>query len=198
MATAEKMLGNLEAEKGEAGMARELYEFSGMLENLKSNPVVADLCAIGFELLAGLVCRSEGYEGITLGQDVPYMNDRSRDVDVLGYKGDEIVIVECKAYHSGKELNPTEVGKFFTQTVPACRDWWRKKEGRPRATCRAELWTSGIVGESAQAALDELSLSRDVSASLCGPGEIVGRLSSPLKTRGMGLLSALAKGGRQT
>lgn len=195
MATAETILGSL-GEPNESILSTGLVNFAEALENLKTNPVVADLCAIGFECLAGLVLRAEGWETIALGQDVPFKGERTRDVDVFGSREDHVVMVECKAYHEGKELTRDEVKKFFTETVPACRDWWTSKEGRRPAVCSAQMWTSGKVGEPAQEALAELNLGQGIKATLCGPADIAERLPPRLKSRAMGLMGALSKGGQ--
>lgn len=195
MAAAETILGSL-GESQESTLSSGLVNFAEALESLKTNPVVADLCAIGFECLAGLVLRSEGWEAVALGQDVPFRGERTRDVDVFGSREDQLVMLECKAYHERKELTRDEVKKFFTETVPACREWWTQKEKRPPALCRAQIWTSGTVGEPAQEALKELSLGKGIEAALCGPADIAERLPPKLKSRAIGLMSALSKGGQ--
>lgn len=196
MAIVERILGDLKAGRGQDNAIKEMREFTDALESLKSNPVVADLCAIGFELLTGLVLRAEGYEGVTLGQDVPFQGQRTRDVDVFGNRGDDVIVVECKAHHERKELTREEVKKFFTETVPAFRAWWTKKQGRQPRKCTAQMWTSGQVGRDAEEMLQGLALKANLDPALVGPSKIIERLPSSLKTRAVGILDALAKGGQ--
>jgi len=199
MAIVERILGDLRvrADGRDEAAAQEFAQFTEALQGLKANPVVADLCSIGFEVLTGLALRSEGWEGIVLGQDVPFLAERTRDVDVFGRRGDDLAMVECKAYHARKALSPAEVKKFFTETVPACRAWWAKKEKRPANRVRAEIWTSGTIGGDASKALSELSLKGDTEAAICGPNEILKRLPYDLRRRSEGLLDALGRGGQE-
>lgn len=197
MVMVEQILGDLRVSGQQKSLENEFKQFLGALENLKSNPVVMDLCSIGFEVLAGLVLRSEGWEGIVLGQDVPFREERKRDVDVFGKKGDDLIMVECKAYHEHKELSPSEVTKFFVETVPSCRKWWTKKENKAIGRCYAEIWTSGAIGEDAKAKLKELALKDNIQADILGPDEILARIPSDMRKRSNALLSVIAKGGQE-
>jgi hypothetical protein len=197
MVVVERILGDLRVEGTDGAAAQEFRQFTEALEALKANPIVVDLCSIGFEVLTGLALRSEGWEGIVLGQDVPFLEDRTRDVDVFGRRGDDLAMVECKAYHARKELGSAEVKKFFTETVPSCRTWWAKKEKRPANRVRAEIWTSGAVGQDALKALQELPLRGDIEAAINGPNDILQRLPLDLRRRAEGLLDALGRGGQE-
>ncbi len=197
MVHAERILGGFRAPGADGKAESEFGQFADMLEGLKSNPVVADLCAIGFELLTGLAIRAEGWESVLLGQDVPFREDRTRDVDVFGRRCDDLILIECKAYHDKKRIDSSEVKKFYTETVPACRTWFTKKERRQPSRVRAEIWTSGLIGSDALDALAEIKLKDGTGAEIYGPKEILKRLPSALRKRGEGLLNALAKGGQE-
>jgi hypothetical protein len=198
MAIVERILGGLRAEGQDEATAEEFRQFTDTLRGLKANPVVADLCSIGFEVLAGLSLQSAGWSGIVLGQDVPFQEDRTREVDVFGRRGDDLAIIECKAYHARKELSPADVKKFFTETVPACRTCWEKKERRSARRVRAEIWTTGVVGSDAWKALDELHLREGIDATFCGLEDILNeQLPRDLRKRAAGLLDAIARGGQE-
>jgi hypothetical protein len=197
MVLVEQILGGLRSSGGAHVTDAQYQAFLKALESLRTNPVIDDLCAIGFEVLAGLVLREEGWQGVVLGQDVPFRNERTRDVDVFGsQKGDEIVIVECKAYHARKSITRDEVTKFFTETVPSCRRWWANKEGRQPARCQAEIWTTGLVDDDAMAAFRELSFKADTAAAICSPDEILPRVPTNMRKRSRGLLEVAAKKGQ--
>jgi hypothetical protein len=70
----------------------------------------------------------------------------TRDVDVFGIRGDELHIIECKAYHGKKSISREDVRKFFTETVPALKGWLRT-HNRPFERCIAEIWTTGHKGK---------------------------------------------------
>ena len=198
MVHAERILGGFREPRADGDIDDEFGQFAGMLGGLKANPeVVADLCAIGFEMLAGLAVRAEGWEGVVLGQDVPFREDRTRDVDVFGRSGDDLILIECKAYHAKKRIDPSEVKKFYTETVPACRTWFTKKERRQPSRVRAEIWTSGLIGADALDALAEIKVKDGTEAEIFGPEKILKRLPSALRKRGEGLLNALATGGQE-
>ena len=90
-----------------------------------------------------------------------------------------VYVVECKAAHAQKDLAPEDVYKFFKETVPAVlRCFPNVKE------CRAELWTTGRVGEDAAAKLKSLRLIKRVQPKLReknGIKELVQSSLSPCK-----------------
>jgi hypothetical protein len=165
--------------------------FTDSLRALKVNPVIVELRSIGFEVLTGLVLRSDGYESLGFGVLVPFKQTR-RDVDVHAQRGREVRIVECKAYHSNKEISSSDVSKFYEETFPAFIGWWTKKFGRPPEHCVAEIWTSGKVGDEARKRLAELPLRRNVTANLFGPQEIIAPLPAVVRERCSRLLVTIA------
>ncbi len=64
-----------------------------------------------------------------LNQKVPFMST-VREVDVYGNCGDDVCLIECKAYHGKKLIPPEDVKKFYSETVPAFLKWWEKRNGR--------------------------------------------------------------------
>jgi hypothetical protein len=146
MAAVQSILAQLPVQDGLAA-EHEVDYLANALKELKTNPVVVDLRSIALEALAALMLRSSGWEDVELGLLVPFQ-DTERDVDVHGYRSgrDECRLVECKAYHTKKELDPADVGKFFTETVPA---FYQSLGDQKPKVCYAELWTTGIIGQSA-------------------------------------------------
>ncbi|MCZ6692180.1 MAG: hypothetical protein O7H41_21565 [Planctomycetota bacterium] len=172
--------------------SEEIAQLGSVLQDLRVNPVVADLRSIGFEVLTGLALRAQGWEGVMLSQDVAFGNT-TRDVDVLGHREDDLRIVECKAYHSGKELAAGEVKKFYTETVPACRKWWTESHGAPKR-CLAEIWTTGIVGQEAREELERTSLDARVIPQMIEAAQIESNLPTTIRGRASGLLSSISSG----
>ena len=124
------------------------------IADLKNNPIVDAIRSIGLEILAGLLLRSQGYEKVELGRKVPWERTH-RDIDAYGSRGDDLFIVECKAYHGRKSIEPDDVRKFFTQTVPALKTALRS-QGRDFIRCKAQIWTTGLKGDDAGDALFKL------------------------------------------
>ena len=124
MAQIEELIRNVTGEREMTQQNTSFGDFARQIRDLKTNPVVAILRAIGFEALTALLLRSQGYERVELGRIVPW-EQATRDVDVFGMKGDELRIVECKACHRKKSISPGDVRKFFTETVPATKLWLR-------------------------------------------------------------------------
>lgn len=166
--------------------------FSTLLKDLKTNPVVAILRSIGFEALAGLVLRSQGYEGVELGRIVPW-EDTKRDIDVFGFRGegDELRIIECKAYHKKKSVPADEVKKFFTETVPALKKQLRV-QGKHFSACKAELWTTGPLGREAREKLHILSRPRGDTWTLLKGDDVRDLLPGAVKKRATEMLDAIA------
>ena len=77
------------------------------VEALRVHPYVADLRGLGLEIATAVILRARGWEDVRLGLSVPF-NDSTRDVDVIGKRSgdDDIHVVECKAAHEAKELDP--------------------------------------------------------------------------------------------
>lgn len=153
---------------------------AGTLEALRHHPYVSDLRSLGFEVACGLLLRSDGWEDVQLGLNVPW-HDSQRDVDAIGKRrgGQEIIVVECKAEHEDKELDRASVKKFFTETVPAAlRD---RKEAR---NCVAELWTTGVVGKDAEFMLQAIQHPPGVTARLVSKAELLARVPPTLSRCG--------------
>lgn len=175
---------------GSGTQASDLSSITHLLDELKSNPVVSALRAIGFEALTGLIVRSQGYEQVELGRIVPY-KQTSRDVDVIGFKADEVRVVECKAYHGRKSVAPGEVTKFFTETVPACKEWLRAT-GRSFTKCTAEIWTTGRKGKDAGDTMFRLKRPKGDEWAIRRIEEITPLLPHAIKERALQLLNSIA------
>jgi hypothetical protein len=146
MAQVEQLLNGLGRETLAEGEQR-FQRIAKLFDDLKTNPVISDLRSIGFEAVSGLILQAQGFEGVEPGRVVPWQNT-ARDVDVFGLRGDELRIIECKAYHRKKSLSVEDVRKFFTQTVPALKRWLRNTE-RSFSKCTASIWTTGPKGKDA-------------------------------------------------
>ena len=146
------------------------------VEALRVHPYVADLRGLGLEIATAVILRTRGWEDVRLGLSVPF-NDSRRDVDVIGKRSgeDEIHVVECKAAHEEKELDPAHVLKFFTETVPAVLRYFQNTKN-----CRAEIWTTGRVGDDARSALADISLAKRVEPALLGKADIISLVPSTL------------------
>lgn len=185
----ELILADLDAARTDTGYLAEL------LDDLKGNPIVTHLRSIAFEVLAALAIRADGWESVGLNLDVPFSSaegETTRDVDVYGVKGDEARVVECKAYHSAKEVTSEEVRKFFTETIPAYVNEHRRR-GFQIKKCRAEIWTTGRFGEDAVTSLKALKLGVHVEPVLCTTTDIKGMLSSKLGPRCADLLKEIGR-----
>jgi hypothetical protein len=172
---------------GDATKARdqEYLELSNMVESLKTHPFIADLKALAFEALAGLMVKNEGWEEVQLNLKVPFELPEGltdREVDVSGQKNswDEVCIIECKAEGATKSLDETYVRKFFTQTVPAFLN--AKCKERNPSRCKAEIWTTGIISDAAKNTLNELKLSKFIQPQLLGREQLVLQLPRTLES----------------
>ena len=84
-------------------------------------------------------------------------------------------MVECKAAHEAKELEPAHVLKFFTETVPAALKFFHYTKN-----CQAEIWTTGLVGDDARRALADISLAKRVKPALLEKADILSLVPSTL------------------
>lgn len=191
MAIAERLMGGFQRE----ALPHDLTSLFTAIGELKTNPVVVDLYSIGFEAFAGLALRDRGYGELAFGTVVPFQKT-TRDVDVHARKQNELTVIESKAYHAKKPLDPSEVTKFFTETLPSFVTWWRARNGnREPDRVRAEIWTTGAIGKDAENKLAELKLKPYVEPKFCGPKEMLEGLSFEIGSRMGQFLSAIAKGG---
>lgn len=190
MVLVEELLHDIAKTPGTSGAVSEFQAFSQLLEDLKTNPVVVTLRSIGFEALSGLALRSLGYEQVEMGRIAPWQNT-TRDVDAFGLRGDELRVVECKAYHKNKSVPEDEVKKFFTETLPALKKWLRD-QGKMFSKCRAEIWTTGPLGREARDALYKLTKPNGDEWGMFRGQEIQNLLPTSIKQRGIQLLSAIA------
>jgi hypothetical protein len=175
--------------------------FAALLGELKANPVVVTIRSIAFEVIAGLVLQErEGCHDIRMGIDVPFSDrargfETTRDVDVHGNRGDLLWAVECKAYHSAKEVDFSEVRRFYEEVVPAFLRWYGQSRGKYRE-CQAEFWTTGRFPPDAQAKLNELHAGLrypcKVNARLLDGGQVQANLPYALSARCVELLTAIA------
>lgn len=101
--------------------------FSQTLEELKVHPVVATLRSIGLEILAGLVLYAKQYQAIEISRQVPWKKSELREVDAYGLNDGCLYVIECKASRGNKSVTDVEVRKFFTETLPALKNWLRKE-----------------------------------------------------------------------
>ncbi len=171
-------------------MASRFNTFADTIEELKTNPIVVDLRSLAMEATTGFIVRSLGYDSVELGLNVLW-KDTQRDVDVFGFQGDELRIIECKAHHGGHALAEIDVNKFFTETVPALKAYLRHT-GRTFKTCVAEIWTTGPRGQVAAEAFNKLSKPQSdqwnivTQEALCDlvPSRIASRVVPLLQTLG--------------
>ena len=145
------------------------------VDELHAHPYVAELRSLAFEVVTAVLLGGKGWV-VELGRRVRFQNT-TRDVDVVGKRNgeEEIYLVECKAEHETKELKPEYVRKFFTETVPAAL-----KSFTNVRKCKAEIWTTGLVGKRAQAELVTLLLSNRVDAKLLEKADIISLVPSVL------------------
>ena len=134
------------------------------LERLRDHPFVQDLRSLGLETLSALIARVDGWEDVKVGISVPFQKT-TREVDVSGLSrgGRKVLVVECKAHHSDGPVAGENVKKFFEETVPAFlhhHQQWQIEE------CTAEIWTTGLIDNSARAALEKITLDRRVRPAL--------------------------------
>jgi hypothetical protein len=190
MAQIEGLIQHVNYGRESVSQEKEFDHLTDMIGELKVNPVVVSLRAIGFEILTGFALRSLGCEQVELGRSVPWQQT-TREVDVFGMRGDELHIIECKAYHSKKSISPDEVRKFFTETVPALKRWLRINN-RPFERCTAEIWTTGLKGKDAGDTLYALARPSTDEWGIARIEEISGRLPKSIHSRSMELLSSIA------
>ena len=172
---------------GEQAAAIDYDSMADDVAALRTHPYVTELRSLGFEILAAVLLRARGWEDVRVGLAVPFKNTK-RDIDVIGKRGgeDEICLVECKAAQETKELDPADVHKFFTETVPAAL-----KSHTNVTKCQAELWTTGRIGQRAKAELAKLSLSKRVETKLREKSDIIS-LVPPTLSRCKRLIETLS------
>ena len=146
------------------------------VEALRVHPHVSELRALGLEVATAVLLRAHGWEDVRLGLSVQF-KETTRDVDVMGRRrGDEeIHVVECKAAHQTKELDPGHVRKFFTETVPAVLKTFQRTK-----KCQAGIWTTGRVGDEARKELETLSLGKRIKPALLEKADIISLIPSTL------------------
>lgn len=190
MVEVERLLGGFGDQSLKQSQER-FAEVAALIDELKTNPVIADLRAIGLEALCALILQSQGYASPELGRVVEW-HTTTRDVDVFAIRGDEeLRVVECKAYHRHKSILGSDVRKFFTQTVPALKKWLRKTE-RPFKACTAEIWTTGPKGKEAEEALKELKPPRTDSWSLRRMSDMHEEIPNKIRERSVKLIETIA------
>ena len=165
--------------------------FADSLADLKTNPILVDLCSIGFELVAAKALAATGYQNVGLNQKVPFMST-VREVDVYGNCGDDVCLIECKAYHGKKLIPPEDVKKFYSETVPAFLKWWEKRNGRVPKQCRAEIWTTGRIGSEAKRQFDRTEVRQSVAKKIRDCDSILDYLPSTIRDRCSQLLKTIA------
>ncbi len=190
MTKVEGLIHEIGTDPGGTSSQDRVIKLSQMLDDVKTNPIVAVLRAIGFEVLCGLILRSRGYEQVELGRIVPW-GQTTREVDVFGLRGSILRIIECKACHGEKSVSPEEVRKFFTQTVPATKKWLRS-QGREFTKCTAEIWTTGRKGKRAGDALYELNSPRTDRWRIRRIEEIRKVVPQAIRRRSLELLNSIA------
>jgi hypothetical protein len=168
----------------------EFCRLSGLLKELKDNPLIVQLRSMGFEAAAGLILRTKNWENVKLGIQVPFGNE-TRDIDVYGERenGAKATLIECKAALSGVELDPGHVSRFFQQTVPA----YLKSMGHENGVkhCCAEIWTTGTVGTKAVECLRDVKLDSRVSPDLVDGTKLNGTIPNSI-SRVSELLTVIA------
>ena len=157
------------------------------VEALRVHPYVAELRSLGLEVVAAVILRAKGWEDLCLGLTVKH-KETHREIDVIGRRGgeEEVYLVECKAAHEEKELDPGYVCKFFTETVPAAL----KRFPNVRK-CYAELWTTGRLGKQAKDALANIAPPRRTTVVLREKPDIIA-LVPPTLSRCKRLIETLS------
>src|ERR1700733_374034 len=187
MILVEKLLGRLDTDPDTATSLRDLGQITSLLDQLKANPIVVTIRSLTFEAFTCSVIQARGYQDCGLGKDVPF-GETTRDVDVYGWRGDLVRVIECKANNAAAELADGDVTKFFTQTVPSFLAW-AKASGREVTTCKAELWTTGQIGQKALDEYDKLRLKANVQAKLLAMEDIEEVIPPNLRRKGLDLLN---------
>jgi hypothetical protein len=158
LATAESLLAAGEAGTSSTASNAQAEKLADTLLDLKSFPLISDLCGMALETFAVAALRGLGVEGLRTNLPVPYFNGEkevTRDVDVSGAVNDVWYAVECKALRQDNEVTEAQVEKFFTQTVPSFLHHVGKNNIK---TCHAEIWTTGTVSATTLAFLGGLKL----------------------------------------
>lgn len=189
MAQVEQLMNGLGRESPADGQRR-FEGIAKLLDDLKTNPVIRDLRSIAFEAISALILRSQGFESVELGRIVPWQ-ETTRDVDVFAVRGDELRIIECKAYHRKKSISGEEVRKFFTQTVPALKQWMRQTDRR-FSTCTASIWTTGPIGKDAGDTLYKLPRSNGDVWDIRRMSDLYDDIPRNIRERSIQLLESIA------
>ena len=157
---------------------------------LDVHPHVAELRSLALEVVTAVLLRALGWEDVELSRTFKF-NNTKREVDVVGKRGggSQIYLVECKAAHKIKELNPADVRKFFTETVPTACKAFRNVTNVTK--CQAEIWTTGLIGEEARETLASLKLSTCVVPMLREKAAVIDLVPPPL-SRCKRLIQALS------
>jgi hypothetical protein len=190
MVKVEELLGQLKAGADFAATDAELGEITSMLKELHANPVVVSIRSVALEAFTCCAIQADGWQSAGLGQRVDFDGKTTRDVDVYGWRNGDVRLIECKAAHSEKELAPTDVKRFFCETVPAYLKWVRHRGDNP-SKCIAEMWTTGKITE-AQRTLSDLQLSSVIEPAILDRAAVTERLSPKIKERGALLLNDIS------
>ncbi len=180
LAQIEILLKNVAGDPSRASDA-DFVKFTQTLDELKTNPYVVDLRSIGFEVLTALLMRSNGWDEVQIGLKVPFQKTE-REIDVTGHRNsqDQVYIIECKAEAGNKSLDPADVRKFYTETVPSYIT--AKCNNRMPTACFAEMWTTGQVGSDAIAVLNEIRLKSFIRPRLVAHDEIKNQIPHNLQS----------------
>ena len=178
LARMERLLGSAVSDDllGEYATESDCDGLADDVEALHVHPYVAELRGLGLEVVTAVLLRAHGWEDVRLGLPVQFKNT-TRDVDVIGRRSgeDEIYVVECKAAHEAKDLEPADVHKFFTETVPAV-----VKAFQNARECQAEIWTTGRVGDAARQKLESIPLGKRVKPRLRERADIISLVPATL------------------
>lgn len=160
-------------------------------KRLESHPLIADIKGMALESTAALVARADGWEDVQLGVDVPF-DQTSRDVDVLATQHGQTKLraIECKAHRRDIEVRPSDVKKFFNETVPALVKSRSMNGTRPSVL--AEFWTTGTIGTDAKRAFSECSFGSHVKPHLWGLEDVLKAIPTNLK-RSTSLVRSIAE-----
>ena len=81
--------------------------------------------------------------------------------------------------------------KFFTQTLPALKQWLRKFD-RDFSSCKAELWTTGPLGNDARDTLYKLQRPERDEWTMTRAEDLKNQIPSSIRDRSMELLRTIA------
>jgi hypothetical protein len=157
---------------GEPGSLTTTDSVIDLFSKLRNHPQAKELASLAFECFAAAVSQANSWSGVHTNFAVKFGKEEAgtwRDVDVMGQQGDHHLAIECKAYARTKELEVSDVTKFFKQTVPSFLKHYAQLKPVRRLT--AQLWTTGQITEDCRKKLNEIAAGASPTHSYALVGE---------------------------